>query len=228
MDAFLPFPNRKAAAHALAQALRTFRGHHPLVLALPRGGVPIAQVVAAELGGELDIVQARKLGAPFNPEFAIGAVAEDGWRYLNGAAEVLGISASDVEAATERELRRMRERRALWMRGRTAHSPHGRLVIVVDDGVATGASMIAALHALRAQQPARLVCAVPVAARDSLIELRALADDLICLAAPTDFRAVGQYYQDFSQVDDAEVAAILTTQASAANPKPEIVDDHTR
>lgn len=209
MNISLPFADRESAARALAEALQSYRGQRPLILAMPRGGVPMGQVVAAALQGELDIVQVRKLGATFNPEYAIGAVAENGWRYLSPVASELGMTAAEIEQLTRVELQRMQARRRAWTGEHAPASPTGRVVIVVDDGVATGASMIAALHALRDQQPKRLIVAVPVAAPDSLEKLRSLADDTVCLAAPAGFRAVGQYYRDFSQVEDDEVAQIL-------------------
>ena len=209
MSAHLPFRDREHAASLLAQALRHLRGCHPLVLAIPRGAVPMGRVLADELGGQLDIVQVRKLGAPFNPEYAIGAVDENGWRYLTSSAGELGLDAGAIEAMTAREIERMRARRRAWMGKRQAIDPGGRQVIVVDDGLATGASMIAALHAVRARSPAHLVCAVPVAAADSLERVCKLADETVCLAAPVGFAAVGQYYLDFRQVEDDEVAAIL-------------------
>lgn len=207
MSAQLPFEDRLQAAALLAQALDHWRGRHPLVLALPRGAVPMARVIADALGGELDIVQVRKIGAPLNPEYALGAVDESGWRYLSAAAQ--SYDPATIEAIATREIQRMRLRRVQWMGARVPIDPAGRVVIVVDDGLATGASMIAALHAVRAHQPAHLVCAVAVAAPESLEHVRAHADELVCLAAPAGFQAVGQYYRDFRQVEDDEVAAVL-------------------
>lgn len=209
MTALLPFRDREHAAELLARALRHHRTSHPLVLAVPRGAVPMGRIIAEALDGELDIVQVRKLGAPFNPEFAIGAVDESGWRYLSPELADLGIELTEIDQLTRREVERMRRRRSQWLAGRAPIDATGRTVIVVDDGLATGASMIAALHAVRARRPAHLVCAVAVAAPDSLRKVRAHADETVCLAAPTGFQAVGQYYLDFRQVEDDEVAAIL-------------------
>lgn len=209
----LPFRDREHAAAELAQALQRYRGSHPLVLAVPRGAVPMAAVIARALDGELDIVQVRKLGAPFNPELAMGAVDENGWRYLSPEFALFDIDAATVDRLAAREIERMRDRRRLWMGDRAPIDAAGRTVIVVDDGLATGASMIAALHAVRARHPAQLVCAVAVAAPDSLERVRRYADEVVCLAAPAGFAAVGQYYLDFRQVEDAEVARILEAGA---------------
>lgn len=205
----LPFRDREEAAGLLAQALRHHVGRHPLVLAVPRGAVPMGRVIADALGGDLDIVQVRKLGAPFNPELALGAVDESGWRYLSPDLDMFGVDAEYIDALAAREVERMRERRRAWMGTRLPIDVAGRTVIVVDDGLATGASMIAALHAVRARRPAHLVCAVAVAAPESLARVRGHADEIVCLAAPAGFAAVGQYYFDFRQVEDDEVARIL-------------------
>ena len=209
MSAQLPFEDRLQAAALLAQALDHWRGRHPLVLAVPRGAVPMARVIADALDGELDIVQVRKIGAPFNPEYALGAVDESGWRYLSAAAQAYGIDPATIDAIATREIQRMRERRAQWAGDRPPIDPAGRVVIVVDDGLATGASMIAALHAVRARRPAHLICAVAVAAPESLERVRPHADEMVCLAAPPGFEAVGQFYRDFRQVEDEDVAALL-------------------
>jgi predicted phosphoribosyltransferase len=210
----LPFRDREHAAALLAQALRHHRGSHPLVLAVPRGAVPMAALIAEALAGDLDIVQVRKLGAPFNPELAMGAVDESGWRYLSPEFDRFGVDRGHVDQLAAREVARMRERRRAWMGVRLPIDAAGRTVIVVDDGLATGASMIAALHAVRARRPAHLVCAVAVASPDSLERVRGHADEVVCLAAPTGFAAVGQFYRDFRQVEDDEVARILAARQS--------------
>ncbi len=215
MSVQLPFDDRLHAARLLAQALVHWRGRNPLVLAVPRGAVPMARVVADALSGELDIVQVRKIGAPFNPEYALGAVDESGWRWLSPSLASYGIDPATIDMIATREIQRMRERRAQWTGDRPPIDPAGRVVIVVDDGLATGASMIAALHAVRARHPAHLVCAVAVASAESLERVRAHADEVVCLAAPAGFEAVGQYYRDFRQVEDEEVAALLGTGGQA-------------
>ncbi len=216
MNIHLPFADRTVAAQLLARALDEYRGHRPLVLALPRGGVPIGHVIARELGGDLDMVQARKIGAPFNPELAIGAVAENGWRFVFDSTADLDISAAQIDALAERELALMRKRRQDWVQGRAPPEVRGRLVLVVDDGIATGATMVAAIESLLPQKPERLICATPIASRDCLARLREITHDLVYLAAPEDFRAVGQYYIDFRPVEDVEVKAMLAPFAISA------------
>jgi len=220
MHAQLPFADRLDAARRLAYALAGYRGQNPLVLAVPRGAVPMGQVIAKALGGELDVVQVRKLGSPLNPELAVGAVDESGWRSVSPHARLAGADDDYIEEETRRERERMRQRRARWSPLRPPVDPAGRVVIVVDDGVATGQSMLAALHAVRSRQPRRLVCAVGVAAPDTLAELRTQADEVVCLAAPPGFEAVGEFYRDFRQVEDSEVEAILAQAAGAGRGTP--------
>ena len=205
------FRDRADAAHRLAAALAQYCGQQPLVLAIPRGAVPMARIIADELGGELDVVLVRKLRAPGNPEFAIGSVDESGWTYLGDYALHEAGSAQYIAAEKEHQLKVMRERRASYTPVRPPHDPAGRIVIVVDDGLATGSTMIAALHALRARSPKKLVCAVPVAPPDTLAKVEPYADETVCLSTPDMFYAVGQFYQSFPQVDDDEVIALLKT-----------------
>jgi putative phosphoribosyl transferase len=219
MDTSLPFRNREDAARQLAAALAGYRGAHPVVLAIPRGAVPMGRLIADALDGELDVILVRKLGAPDNPEFAIGAIDERGQTMLDDAsAEWAGASRGYVQQEAERQLALIRERRQRYRGGRAGIALAGRTVIVVDDGLATGATMLAALRAARAQQPARLICAVPVAARDSLAQVARVADEVVSLATPSPFGAVGYYYREFDQVDDAAVAAALA--ATPANDAP--------
>ena len=205
----MQFEDRIDAARQLAVALARYRGKNPLVLAIPRGAVPMGRLIARELGGELDVVLVRKLGAPGNPEFAVGAVDEAGWTYIADWAADVGATQAYLADETATQLATMRARRALYTPSRHPFDPAGRTVIVVDDGLATGATMIAALHSVRARHPARLVCAVPVASPDSLEKVRPHADEVVCLDAPLGFHAVGQFYRTFGQVEDREVVAAL-------------------
>jgi predicted phosphoribosyltransferase len=203
------FKDRADAASQLADRLHPYQGHHPLVLAIPRGAVPMAKTIAERLQGELDVVLSRKIPAPYSPEYAIGAIDENGWVYLSEDVPMMNLAPDYIEREKNEQLKAIRKRRAQYTPLKKAIDPKDRVVIVVDDGLATGATMIAALHALREKKPARLICAVPVAAPDSLEKVRALADEVVCLHAPPYFRAVGQFYQHFAQVDDAEVETLL-------------------
>jgi predicted phosphoribosyltransferase/dienelactone hydrolase len=211
----LPFRDREDAARQLATALEGYRDARPVVLGIPRGAVPMARIVADALGGELDVVLVRKLGAPGNPELAIGAVDELGTIMLNENARWAGAGNEYIEREASEQLELIRERRKQYGAGQTA-SLAGRTVIVLDDGLATGSTMLAALQAVRLQRPGHLVCAVPVAAPDSLRSVARLADEVICLAKPSPFGAVGLYYQDFSAVSDDEVAQALGRSPSTA------------
>ena len=203
------FQDRLDAARQLARALEAYRERHPLVLAIPRGAVPMAKLIAQELGGDFDVVLVRKLRSPYAPEVAVGSVDESGWTYVAPHAAALGADQDYLAAEKHEQLLILQSRRAQYTPIRPPLDPAGRIVIVVDDGLATGATMIAALHGLRHRQPARLICALPVAAPDSLERVRPLADELICLSAPEDFQAVGQFYRHFDQVDDEQVIALL-------------------
>ena len=205
------FANRDAAAKQLAQALAEYRGKNPLVLAIPRGAVPMAKIIAGELGGEMDVVLVRKLRAPGNPEFAIGSVDESGWAYVSPEATIAGASEDYLKREIAAQIDTMKRRRAQYTPIRPPIDPAGRVVIVIDDGLATGSTMIAALHALRAKNPAKLICAVPVAPPETLEKIRGKADRVVCLSSPVEFYAVGQFYQDFRQVEDEEVIATLAS-----------------
>jgi predicted phosphoribosyltransferase len=215
----LRFDSRTDAAERLAQALAHYRGQHPLVLAIPRGAVSMGRVLADRLDGELDVVLVRKLRAPFSPEFAVGSIDETGWAYISEHAAAAGADETYLAQEKAIQLETLRKRRTQYTPARPPIEPRGRIVVVVDDGLATGSTMIAALHAARARAPARLVCAVPVAAADSLERVRPYADEVVCLAAPEDFYAVGQFYRDFQQVEDDEVVALLARSADQRSAK---------
>jgi putative phosphoribosyl transferase len=204
------FANRVTAAKQLAAALSEYRDKHPLVLAIPRGAVPMARIIATELSGEMDVVLVRKLRAPGNPEFAIGSVDESGWVYLADYAPQVGASDEYIKKEVAAQLEAIRQRRAQYTPVREPIDPAGRVVIVIDDGLATGATMIAALHALKAKQPKELICAVPVAPPETIEKVGAKADRVVCLSAPMNFGAVAQFYVDFPQVSDDEVIAALS------------------
>ncbi len=210
------FRNREHAAHLLAEKLSAYRGQHPLVLGIPRGAVPMAKIIAEALDGDLDVVLVHKLGAPGNPEFAIGSVDERGQVYLSDAVRELEISDRYIEQEKHAQLQTLHKRRAQYTPVRPPLDPSGRLVIVVDNWIATGASMIAALRAVRAQQPKKLIAAVAVAPPETVARIRAEADEVVCLSTPDYFYAVGQFFEDFSQVTDEQAIAMLRESCARA------------
>ena len=208
------FEDRRDAAEQLAAALSAYRDSHPVVLAIPRGAVPMAFVLAQRLHGDVDLVLVRKLAAPGAPEFAIGAVDEAGEVYL--APHAGAVSRGYVAEQKAQQLQELRRRRALYTPGRAPLDVAGRTVIVVDDGLATGSTMVAALHTVRQRGPAKLVCAVPVASHEAVERVRRHADEVVCLEVPRRFGAVSQFYVSFPQLEDDEVVKLL--REAAAQP----------
>lgn len=221
MGSILPFRDRRDAGQALAQRLAGYRGRTDvIVLGLPRGGVPVAYEVAVALDAPLDVFVVRKLGMPGHEELAMGAIASGGAVVLN--PEVCGMLSDAQRAlahATARETIELERREAEYREGREPLQLQDKLVIVVDDGLATGATMRAALSALRQCGVLRTVAAVPVGSPDTCERLRADADVVVCAAAPAGFRAVGQFYRNFEQTDDDEVRRLLA-QAAARSTQP--------
>jgi putative phosphoribosyl transferase len=208
-SAYPPFANRREAGRALAEQLSHYRGAAGLlVLALPRGGVAVGFEVAAALQAPLDVFVVRKLGFPGHEEFAIGAIASGGVQVLNETAAGQ-VSHENLATVVAREQAELQRREALYRGERPPLELAGRTVIVVDDGLATGATMRAALQAVRQRQPARLIAAAPVGARDTCMALRGEADEVVCAATPEPFRAVGLWYRDFPQASDEEVRRLL-------------------
>ena len=211
------FADRAEAGRLLAAELMRFAGSNPAVYALPRGGAPVAAEIAERLGAPLDLLLVRKIGVPSQPELAAGAVV-DGERpdvVLNDdIVAAVGLSQAQIETLTRMQLNEIERRRALYLGKRSPVLARGRTAILVDDGVATGASMEAALVALRRRGPRHIVVAVPVAAPEALPRLRRLADEVVCLAAPESFNAIGLFYGDFHQLRDEEVTRVMAKFAA--------------
>ena len=215
-----PFVDRGDAGRRLAERLAPYKDERPVVFALPRGGVPVGAEVARSLGAPLEVVVSRKLGAPDQPEFGIGAVAPGDVRVLNErAVRVLGIPEDYLERVTERESAEVERRLRLFRGDRPYPDLEGRTAILVDDGLATGVTARAALRTLRRMEPERLVLAVPVCAPQTAALIRPEADDLLCLIAPTDLKAIGLWYESFEQVPDEEVIRLLEEAGHRAGPE---------
>src|SRR5581483_10575688 len=210
------FRDRAEAGRKLGEEVARRGFERPIVLGIPRGGIPVAAEVARATGGELAAIVARKLGAPGNPELAIGATTADGTYYLDAAtARLVGADDAYVEAERARQAREAARREELFDSHRRPRL-EGRVVLVVDDGVATGATAVASVRSVKAAGAARTVLAVPVGPPATLERLRQEADDVICLYVDPDFWAVGQYYDEFEQVSDEEVRAVLLSFAPVA------------
>jgi putative phosphoribosyl transferase len=208
----MPFQNRTEAGRQLAAALLKYKDQQPVILALPRGGVVVAAEVAQALEAPLDLILVRKIGVPFQPELAMGAVVDGAQPVIVRNEDVIrmaGIQEADFKAVCEGELAEIERRRQRYLGGRERVEVKDRTAIVVDDGVATGATTRAALRAMRVRNPKKLVLAVPVAPTESLAELRTEADDLVCLEDHEAFGAIGFYYSDFRQVSDQQVIDTL-------------------
>jgi putative phosphoribosyl transferase len=206
------FAGREEAGRLLAARLESYRGAKPIVLALPRGGVPVARQIAAALDCPLDILVARKLGAPHHEELAIGALCDGLFpqQVLHEALiRRLGVTQAYLQQEIGRQLEEIRRREKKYRQGKPRLPLRDASVIVVDDGIATGATMEAALKSARAQEPRALILAVPVAPADTVERLKPLVDDTVVLAVSEDFHAVGQFYEDFGQLQDEEVIALL-------------------
>jgi putative phosphoribosyl transferase len=211
MEPAMVFPDRAEAGRVLAKRLKAYKNQrNVLVLGIPRGGVPVAFEVAAELHAPLDVFIVRKLGVPGREELAFGAIASGGIRFLDTEiVEAVGISESEMERITATEKQELERRERAYRGGRVPLAVEGQTVIVVDDGIATGSSMQAAITALRQLKPSRLVVAIPVAPISTCRRLRPEVDDLVCVHLPTSFYAIGEFYEDFSQVSDQRVTELL-------------------
>jgi putative phosphoribosyl transferase len=215
----MPFRDRSEAGRRLAKALAAYKLEKPVILALPRGGVPVAAEVAAVLDAPLDLILVRKIGVPTQPELAIGAVVDGGHPIIvrnEDIVQLVGVSETEFKAICDAELAEIERRRRRYLGDRARVEVSGRVAIVIDDGIATGATTRAALRATRIRNPQKLVLAIPVVPTETLIEMRQEADDVVCLEDHEAFGAIGRFYDDFTQIADQEVIAALARFAPAA------------
>lgn len=203
------FQDRAHAAHLLAKRLAPYAGKKPLVLAIPRGGVPLGKIIADVIGGELDVALVHKLGHPRNQEYAIGSIDEEGNAHLDSSVLEDSVLLRSLEPIKQGQLARLKELRKQYTPLKKRLDPSNRIVILVDDGIATGWTVKAAITMLKRAKAKHIVVAAPVGPPDTIAELEALADEVVCLETPRSFHAVGQFYADFSQVTDEEVAEML-------------------
>lgn len=218
----MKFVDRRHAGRLLAAKLLAYRRQpQVVVLALPRGGVPVGVEVASVLGAPLDVLIVRKLGVPGQPEYAFGAIASGGVKVMNPEAEYLQLDARDVDAVVAREQQELLRRERLYRGSKPPLELRDKTVILVDDGLATGSTMRAAVRAVRQQGAERVVVAVPVAAPDTVLSMSAEVDDMVCVTMPSPFHAVGLWYQQFDQVSDDEVRVALAAHDKRVLPEPE-------
>ena len=202
--------DRNDAAQKLSEQLHKYKGQYPLILGIPRGGVIIASILARELSGQLDVILTRKLGSPVSPELAMGSVDENGNIQLNlSIISALGVSKEMIEAERQAQLKLIKSRAEAYRRIYPKIPLKDRIVIITDDGIATGATMKAAIEAANAENPQKLVVALPVGPPETIEELQTIVDEVVCLMTPPDFKAVGQFYLSFNQVEDEDVEKIL-------------------
>lgn len=205
------FKDREEAGRMLAKALREYKGQDVVVLAVPRGGVVVGYYVAKELGCPLDVVVPRKLGAPYQPELAIGAVAEDGTTVLNEELiESLDVPKSYIDRKIKEEIHEIKRRVSLYRSGKPAIPVENKIAILVDDGLATGATMKAAIRFVKKLNPKAIIVAVPVAPPETVENIKQEVDKVVCLSTPVPFYAIGQFYEQFDQVEDEEVIRLLS------------------
>ena len=208
----MPFKNRTDAGRRLAKALTQYKTLRPVVLALPRGGVPVAAEVAAALEAPLDLVLVRKVGAPNQPELAMGAVTDGAQPMVVRNSEIIeacSVSEQEFDAVASEELAKIERRRRRYIGDRTRAEVEGKVAIIIDDGIATGATTLAAIQAVRSRKPKELVLAVPVAPLDTVKKLHSEVDAIVCLDTPEELGAIGYFYRDFHQIGDEEVIATL-------------------
>jgi putative phosphoribosyl transferase len=206
------FQNREEAGNRLAELLEKYRNQEGVVYALPRGGVPVAKEIARRLNWPLDLVIIRKIGHPQNPEYAVGAVSEDGLLVVN-EAERAALNQDWFQQEKERQLQEAKRRRELYLKGKPSATARGKIALLVDDGIATGSTMRVAIKAVKRQQPAKVIVAVPISPRDTAARIREEVDEFVAVGVPQYFLgAIGAYYADFTQVSDEEVIALLEDQ----------------
>ncbi|MBI5147497.1 MAG: phosphoribosyltransferase [Thaumarchaeota archaeon] len=204
------FEDRTDAAYKLAKKMEWLKKEDPIILAIPRGGVVTGDVIAAELGVKLDVVVSKKIVAPYNPELAIGAVMHDGSYFPNeDITRMLNVPQNYIDSEIKRLMKEI-DRRLMKFRGSKEYHLEGRTVVLVDDGIATGATMLVAIYWVKKQKPKKLIIAVPVGPKDTIDRLNKVADDVIVLYVPVDFGAIGEFYRDFGQVEDFQVQEIMS------------------